>query len=422
MKKYFLLVLFVFSFGTCALASPATDLFREAAFYLEQYYHGYSVVNIKDAIAKYQVQLDVRCAARGEQCSFDDARPSVQGLVAAMGDRHTFYLSKDFYSQVYNQFRGLNNNPRPQAGLRLARMVAGRAPMIEDVIADGPAARAGAQAFDRIVSVNGLVVPPNDAMNWLQQKLNTDDTLRLSLERGPTEKSRRVLIRFKRAYIPDTNLPSLYESASQAGIFVLRIPSFIGSNTIGPRVHTLLHQAIAKNPRGIVVDVRGNGGGEETECLAAASAFLGDVELTDEARLYKQNIGMKSGRVTGNDPRDPSAFFIPDPALYTGPVAVLTSSSTASCGEMFAYLIQQAKRGPIVGEPTLGVLNTATEFFQLIDQSAIAITYIRAQNLDGTPLPERVLPDTNFTYNPQTIVETGRDAQLEKAVELLGLN
>jgi C-terminal processing protease CtpA/Prc len=67
----------------------------------------------------------------------------------------------------------------------------------------------------------------------------------------------------------------------------------------------------------------------------------------------------------------------------------------------------------------LGVLNTATDYFSLIDQSAVAITYSRTFNLDGTALPERITPDVMLEFSTNKIAQTGKDDMLEKA--LLGM-
>ncbi len=201
---------------------------------------------------------------------------------------------------------------------------------------------------------------------------------------------------------------------------VMRFPNFIGFHDIGPKTHEMVKEAIAKKVKAIVIDVRGNIGGEETECSSAAAAFIAvGVEFIGQTKYLKQPWGFKDGKTIGNDPRDLRSYSISDPQLWKGKMAVLVNRSTASCGEIFAYAIQRAKRGKVIGETTLGVLNTATDYFSLIDQSAVAITYSRTFNLDGSALPERITPDVMLEFNTNKIGLTGKDEMLEKA--LLGM-
>ena len=66
-------------------------------------------------------------------------------------------------------------------------------------------------------------------------------------------------------------------------------------------------------------------------------------------------------------------------------------------------------------------MNSATDFFQLIDRSAVAITYVRTLNPDGTPLPEFVTPDVEGRSNLDLWASSGRDALLETALTALNI-
>jgi carboxyl-terminal processing protease len=81
-------------------------------------------------------------------------------------------------------------------------------------------------------------------------------------------------------------------------------------------------------------------------------------------------------------------------------------------------LLQYNKKARVIGESTVGVLDTATEFWQLADQSALAITYVRTLNPDGTRVPERVTPDILVRDDVNAAFETGRDPLFERAYSL----
>ncbi len=90
---------------------------------------------------------------------------------------------------------------------------------------------------------------------------------------------------------------------------------------------------------GLLIDLRGNGGGALTEAIALTGLFIkkGPVVQVRDA----------GGRVQID--RDP------DPAIvYDGPLAVLVDRYSASASEIFAGAIQDYRRGLIIGEPTFG--------------------------------------------------------------------
>lgn len=90
---------------------------------------------------------------------------------------------------------------------------------------------------------------------------------------------------------------------------------------------------------GIIVDLRGNGGGSLSEALAVTGLFIqqGPIVQTKNA----------AGRIDIHSDPDPSTF-------YTGPLAVLVDRHSASASEIFAGAIQDYQRGIIIGEPTYG--------------------------------------------------------------------
>ncbi len=104
-------------------------------------------------------------------------------------------------------------------------------------------------------------------------------------------------------------------------------------------VRTLLTDLEKENIDGLVIDLRGNGGGSLAEALELTGLFIetGPIVQTKDA----------NGRVEVNNDPDPSI-------VYAGPMAVLVDRNSASASEIFAGAIQDYKRGVIIGEPTFG--------------------------------------------------------------------
>lgn len=104
-------------------------------------------------------------------------------------------------------------------------------------------------------------------------------------------------------------------------------------------VRGLLNDLKKENISGLVIDLRGNGGGSLSEALELTGLFIeqGPIVQTRDS----------TGRVDVNSDDDPSI-------AYGGPLAVLVDRSSASASEIFAGAIQDYQRGIIIGEPTFG--------------------------------------------------------------------
>jgi carboxyl-terminal processing protease len=104
-------------------------------------------------------------------------------------------------------------------------------------------------------------------------------------------------------------------------------------------VRKLIKSMLKENINGLIIDLRGNGGGSLSEALELTGLFIdrGPIVQTKDA----------SGRVDIN--------YDPEPGVnYPGPLAVLVDRNSASASEIFAGAIQDYHRGIIIGEPTFG--------------------------------------------------------------------
>ena len=113
---------------------------------------------------------------------------------------------------------------------------------------------------------------------------------------------------------------------------------------------------------GLVIDLRGNGGGHLTEATALSGLFIDNGPVV---QLRNAN-----GRISRLDDPDPVARV-----AYNGPLAVLVNRFSASASEIFAAAIQDYARGVIVGQQTFGK-GTVQNLYSL-DQ------YLRAEDDKG---------------------------------------
>ncbi len=95
----------------------------------------------------------------------------------------------------------------------------------------------------------------------------------------------------------------------------------------------------AENVDGLVVDLRGNGGGSLDEAVELTGLFIKSGPVVQ--------IRKSSGEVDVSEDED-------NRIAYTGPLVVLVDRHSASASEIFAGAMQDYGRGVIVGEPTFG--------------------------------------------------------------------
>jgi carboxyl-terminal processing protease len=104
-------------------------------------------------------------------------------------------------------------------------------------------------------------------------------------------------------------------------------------------VRRLIEELTTDGIDGLIMDLRGNGGGALSEATSLTGLFIESgpiVQVRDQR-----------GRVRINTDPDPDI-------AYDGPLVVLVDRNSASASEIFAAAIQDYKRGLIVGEPTFG--------------------------------------------------------------------
>ena len=104
-------------------------------------------------------------------------------------------------------------------------------------------------------------------------------------------------------------------------------------------VARLVKELQAENIDGLIIDLRGNGGGALTEATTLTGLFIeqGPIVQVKDAK----------GRVRVKHDSDPTI-------VYRGPLAVLVDGNSASASEIFAGAIQDYGRGIVIGEPTYG--------------------------------------------------------------------
>lgn len=168
---------------------------------------------------------------------------------------------------------------------------------------------------------------------------------------------------------------------------VITIPSFY--NNLSRDVKLEISKLKEENVEGIIVDLRGNGGGSLTEATLLTGLFI------DKGPVVQVRDG--ANRVQVNSDKDGVSF-------YDGPLTVMVDRYSASASEIFSAAIQDYGRGVIVGEHTFGKGTVQQHrglgrVYDLYDNpfGSIQFTIAKFYRINGGSTQHRgVLPDINF--------------------------
>jgi carboxyl-terminal processing protease len=256
---------------------------------------------------------------------------SISGVVASLGDRFSHYLSpSEFHEfEAPPSFTGIGVVVGPERrGLLIAR-----------VFDSSPAARAHLQGGDLIEAANGhrLAGLSADAATALIKGLpGTDVTLRVREHRDGHTLTRTLTI--TRAVVSEPVVAS--ETRTVHGIKL----GVVALATFSPGAHSEVRTAVehelhAAHARGIVLDLRANGGGLVEEARLIASIFISKGTIvTTRGRAQPTNVITATGGAIS-------------PSI---PVVVLVDSDTASASEIVTAALQDHHRATVVGTHTFG--------------------------------------------------------------------
>jgi carboxyl-terminal processing protease len=268
------------------------------------------------------------------------ANASVAGVVASLGDRFSHYLSPAEFREFNAppSFTGIGVEVAPnlvdlrpgQPGLQIAR-----------VFDSSPAARAGLKAGDLIVAVNGrrLVNLNTDSAIALIKGLPGTD-VELGIASPPAQHGRQTVsrtVKITRATVSEPVVASETRTVHGKKLGVVALATF------SPGAHGEVREAVEHQLRagakGIVLDLRDNGGGLVEEAELIASIFV-----------QKGTIVTTRGRTQPTD----TLTAVGDAISPSIPVVVLVDSGTASAAEIVTAALQDDGRATVVGVHTFG--------------------------------------------------------------------
>ncbi len=271
---------------------------------------------------------------------------AIKGVVEYLEDKYSAFLTKDELKEEVNELNasyvGLGFEATKEKDKYLE---------ILNVFLDSPAFKAGLVSGDKIIEIDDKDTKP----------MLSKETL--SLIKG--EEASQVKLKVKR----DENIFTVYAVREKINSKI--IDSKILENNIAyisltqfPRkisveFENTLNELKAKGMKKLILDLRGNGGGEISEVTPIASFLVPDEKDFLFSIDYK---GFKEVDFS----RDKKQIF-------DGDIVILVNSSTASAAELLTAILKDYKRATVIGEKTFGKA-IIQQFFYLNSGNILKLT------------------------------------------------
>ncbi|MEO0048377.1 MAG: hypothetical protein RLZZ410_1336 [Pseudomonadota bacterium] len=270
---------------------------------------------------------------------------AIKGMVSGL-DPHSSYLDKKDFAEMQEHTQG------KFAGLGIEITSEDGVVKIMNPIEDTPAARAGLQPGDLITRLDDKPVR-GMTLDQSVRRMRGEPGTKITLTIFRKSEERTFPVTITRAEI---KVQSVKAKIIEPGIAYVRITSF-QERTV-PDLGKKLTELFEKEPqiKGLVLDLRNNGGGLLQGAVGVSAAFLANdtlvVSTKGQSEDAKQVFKATPANYKLGEPNDPLAQ-LPN-SLKKVPMVVLVNAFSASASEIVAGALQDHKRATIIGKTTFG--------------------------------------------------------------------
>ncbi|MGJ8695443.1 MAG: carboxy terminal-processing peptidase [Verrucomicrobiaceae bacterium] len=283
-----------------------------------------------------------------EKVDQEDIANYMFSAVARAHDPHTEYFS----ARELDQFRVGISNKLIGIGA-LLRAEDDGATKIDGIVNNGPADKEGTlQLGDRVIAVDSLndnnwtdimFLPIDKVVELIRGEADTEVGLKVEPAGGAGGETRVIVIKREQVDMKEEQTSAevidYLEGGKKQRLGVIRIPQFYfdsddWSRNVSVHVEKLIKRLKKEDIDGMIVDIRGNGGGSLDEVRRMTGFFNGRSPVV---QIKKTSGHIESLNAGGRKP------------LYEGPMVVLTDKGSASASEILAGALQDYNRAVIVG-------------------------------------------------------------------------
>ena len=301
----------------------------------------------------------------------DLIQKAIQGMVQSL-DPHSSLMPPDAYEDLQIDTKGKFTG----IGIHIT-MRDGFVTVISP-IEDTPAYKAGIEAGDRIIKVDGqLAKDLREAVRMMRGPRGSKVTV--TIMRNGIKKP--IEFELTRDEIPILSVKSI---SLKPGYGYVRISNFTGTTT--QEFEKALEKLESSQPsmKGLVLDLRNNGGGLLNQAISVSDIFL------DKGQILS---------IKGRDKKNTKVFnATPSAAQRNYPIVVLINGGTASASEIVAGALQDQKRALVLGTTSFGKGSVQT-VENLRDGSGLKLTIARYYTPSGRSIQAKgIEPDIALKF------------------------
>ena len=303
---------------------------------------------------------------------------SIRGMISSLDDRFSHYFSpreaRRFQQSVEGRFEGV--------GMRIEEERRGL--QVVSVFDGSPAKRAGIRQGAIVTAVDGRSIAGESAeIATARIKGRPGTSVRLTLIEPGGGARRTVEVERERIEIP--TVEAKLETVEKNKLGVVALVTF--SSGAHGELRTAIERLRAQGARGIVLDLRGNGGGLLQEAVLVSSVFIEDgVVVSTDGRNRERRTFTAEGDAL-------------DARL---PVTVLVDGGSASASEIVAGALRDRARATLVGTKTFGK-GVFQEIEPLSNGGALDLTVGSYYLPSGENIGDRgIVPEVPARDDPRT--------------------
>lgn len=324
----------------------------------------------------------------------------VKGMVEALGDKYSQYYTEKEYKELMS---GINGS-YVGIGVTLRIREEDQALVVQQVMEGGPAEKAGIKAEDRFVSVDGTNVVGkklDEVIDMIKSEDNKERTISIRVERTGTDGKIERLE--KKVVCEEVKVISVHSKRFD-DVGYIQITEF-DKETAG-QFKVALENARNDSVKGLVIDVRENGGGSLEATIQMLDELLPEGELISE-----------KSKKDGN-----KVYHSTNETSYDKPIIVLINEHSASASEVFAGTLQARGAAKLVGTKSFGkgIVQTVLSLESSCG-GGIKLTTAEYFLPGGKSIHKKGLdPDINIEYKkPEGDYNPAMDEPLQMALKLI---
>ena len=318
------------------------------------------------------------------------------GLVSGLGDPYSEYYTKEEYTDLLEgdegEYRGI--------GIVVYKDSTNGYVVIESVMKDQPAYNAGIESGDILISVDG-----KDTVD-----MTLSETVGL-IKRGEADTTKLVILRDNQTMEKEVNksnivLETVSHEMKEGNIGYISVSQFI--ETTDEDFIAALDDLEKQGMKGLIVDLRDNGGGLVDTCTNMLSRIIPEGDLL--VYMEDKNGSREEYKSTAKE-------------VFDKPIIILVNGNTASASEIFTGCLKDYDKATVLGSKTYGK-GVVQSIISLNDGTALKLTISEYYTPKGNEIHKKgIEPDKVMEYTSEEWAaarkDPEKDTQLKEAVSIL---